>query len=82
MKIEKNICEKINSRFPDLGECNKDFDVDYNFEVKSFEIALNKDGKRLKTYVEPNDAYSCLFNDQCIGLSFQMAELKDNIQRL
>jgi len=81
--IDKSeLCEKIRSIYPDIGECGIDVDVEYNEDQKAWIVELKKDNHELKTYLENNDAELCMLNKQCVSLSIEIAQLRGNIERL
>lgn len=75
------LCEKIKSVFPDIGECGIDVKVDYDTKNNAYVVDLKKDNRELKTYLEPADADLCMEGKQCVGLGIQIAQLKGNIER-
>ncbi len=80
MYDKKELCNKIRSVFPDVGECGIDLKVDYDAEKSAWVVYLKKDSHELKTYLESEDANTCMEGKQCIGLGFQIAQLKDNVK--
>jgi hypothetical protein len=76
------LCEKIRQIFPDIGECGIHVRVDYDQEKKAYVVDLKKDGHRLKTYLEPDDADTCMEGKQCVGLGIQIAQLRGNVERM
>ena len=76
------LCEKIRQVFPDIGECGIDVNVDYDEEKKAYVVDLKKDRHRLKTYLELEDADTCMEGKQCVGLGIQIAQLRGNIERM
>ena len=77
-KIE--LCKKIKSIYPDIGECGIDVTVDYDEAKKAWIVDLKKGGHELKTHLETEDADVCMAGKQCIGLGFQIAQLRSNIE--
>lgn len=77
---KKDLCEKIKSIYPDIGECGIEIDVEYDNDKKAWVVDLEKDNHKLKTHLEPEDADSCMLGEKCIGLAFQIAQLKENIK--
>jgi hypothetical protein len=45
-------------------------------------VELQRDGRKLKTYLENTDTDSCLLKENCIGLGIEIAQLQSNIDRL
>ncbi len=82
MYQENQICDKIKSMYPDVGKCGIDIQVDFDNGNKAWVVLLKKDNQALKTFLEPEDADLCMENKQCIGLGFQISQLKDNIRQL
>jgi hypothetical protein len=68
MYDKKELCDKIRSVFPDIGECGIDLDVDYDEEKKAWVVNLKQEQHELKTYLELEDAATCLEGKQCVGL--------------
>ncbi len=73
------LCEKIRQVFPDVGECGIDIQVGYDENNKAWVVDLKKDRHHLKTYLELEDADICMAGKQCVGLGFQIAQLRANI---
>jgi len=82
MYDNKELCEKIKSIFPDVGECGIDVDVDYDNNKKAYIVGIKKGNHHLKTHLEPEDADICMDGKQCIGLGFQIQQLRKNIEAL
>ena len=76
------ICEKIIQAFPDIGECGIDVKVEYDDAKQAYSVDLKKNQRRLKTYLEPEDADVCMQGKPCIGLGIQIAQLRGNIERM
>jgi hypothetical protein len=82
MHDTQNLCKKIRQVFPDIGECGMDVKVAYDNQKKVYVVDLEKGTHKLKTYLEPEDADACMAGRQCVGLSFQIAQLRSNIESL
>ena len=81
--VDKNeLCEKIRSIYPDIGECGIDLDVEYDNDQKSWVVHLRKESLSLKTFLEDGDAELCMLGKQCVSLGIEIAQLKGNIERL
>ncbi len=76
------LCQKIRTIYPDIGECGIDVDVEYDEDQKSWVVQLKKDRHELKTYLEDGDAELCLLGRQCVSLSIEIGQLKSNIERM
>ncbi len=82
MYDKAELCEKIRSIYPDIGECGIDIDVNYDQDQKSWVVYLKKDKHELKTFLEDSDAERCLLGQKCVGLGIEIAQLKANIERI
>ncbi|MGD2000413.1 MAG: hypothetical protein PVG81_11500 [Desulfobacterales bacterium] len=82
MYDKAELCEKIRSIYPDIGECGIDIDVNYDQDQKSWVVYLKKDKHELKTFLEDSDAERCLLGEKCVGLGIEIAQLKANIDRI
>ena len=56
-----------------------DVDVEYDSNTKVYSVFLKKGDHHLKTYLEPEDADICMDGKQCIGLGFQIQQLRNDI---
>ena len=82
MYDKAELCEKIRSIYPDIGECGIDIDVNYDQDQKSWVVYLKKDKHELKTFLEDGDAERCLLGEKCVGLGIEIAQLRANIDRI
>jgi len=82
MVDKQELCRKIREIYPDIGECGIDIDVNYDKDQERWTVHLKKDANQLKTYLEPGDAELCLTGRQCVGLSIEIAQLRDTIERM
>ena len=81
--LDKNeLCEKIRSLYPDIGECGIDVRVNYDDEQKVWVVNLKKEKQELNTYLEDGDAEKCIEGIQCVSLGIEIAQLRANIDRL
>jgi hypothetical protein len=81
--IDKNeLCQKIISIYPDIGQCGIDVQVEYDQEQKRWVVDLKKNGHKLKTFLEDGDAEKCLMGIQCVSLGIEIAQLRANIERM
>lgn len=82
MHDKKELCSKIKSIYPDIGECGIDVDVDYDKTKKAWVVDLKKDKHELTTHLEPEEADECIEGKQCVSLGLQIAQLRSNIERM
>ncbi|MBN1850396.1 MAG: hypothetical protein JW932_17630 [Deltaproteobacteria bacterium] len=80
MHDKKELCDKIRSLYPEIGECGINVDVDWIEEKKAWVVDLKKDEHELTTHLEPEDADGCMEGNQCVSLGLQIAQLKANIE--
>ena len=80
MYTNSYLCSKIRYLYPDIGECGIDVKVDFDKQNDAYVVDLKKDHHELKTYLDIEDAKNCMEGKQCIGLSFEIAQLKANIE--
>ncbi len=77
MYDKNELCEKIKTLYPDIGECNIDLNVDYDEEQKSWVVYLKKGHRNVKHFFPDNDVDSCMEGKQCISLGLEVAQFKD-----
>jgi hypothetical protein len=82
MHDKKELCEKIKSIYPDIGECGIDVDVTFDEEKKAWVVDLKTEKHELTTHLEPQEADECMDGKQCVSLGLQIAQLKANIERM
>ena len=81
--IDKNeLCEKIRSIYPDIGECGIAVKVEYDETNNRWVVDLKQGERELKTFLEDGDAEKCLNGIQCVSLGVEIAQLKGNIERM
>ncbi len=81
MQNKEELCEKIRSLYPDIGECGMDLNVDYDNAQKMWVVDLKKDNQNLKHYLDENDANLCLDGKQCVSLGLEIAQFKENLSK-
>ncbi len=82
MQDKKELCEKIRSIYPDIGECGIDVDVEYDEAKKAWVVDLKKGNQELKTHLELQEVDDCMEGKQCVSLSLQISQLRANIEKL
>ncbi len=82
MYTKNQLCKKIRSVYPDIGECGIALNDEFSKKENAWIVDLKKDNHRLKTFLEPEDANLCMEGKQCIGLGMQIYQLKDNIKTM
>ena len=79
MHDKKELCDRINSLHPEIGECGLDVKVDFDKTRNAWVVDLKKEGHELKTFLELLDANACMEGKQCLSLGLQIAQLLANI---
>ncbi len=82
MQDKKELCEKIRSIYPDIGQCGIDVDVEYDKTKKAWIVDLKKGEQELKTHLELQEVDDCMEGKQCVSLGLQIAQLRANIEKL
>ena len=77
----EQLCEKIVEIYPDIGACGIDVDVAFDEDQQRWVVNLQKELHHLKTYLDEGDAELCLLGKQCVGLSIEVSQLRDSIER-
>ena len=81
--IDKDeLCHKIRDIYPDIGECGIDVDVEFDEINKRWVVDLKKGSRRMKTFLEKEDAEFCLQGRQCVSLGIEIGQLRDTIARM
>jgi hypothetical protein len=75
MHDNKELCDKIRSIYPEIGECGININVNYDQEKKAWVVDLKKGERHLVTYLEPQDADACMDGKQCVYLGVQVSQL-------
>ncbi len=78
MVTKQELCKKIEDVFPHAGVCGVDFDVEYDENSKAWAVDLHHGHRHLRTFIETEEADSCLTGKSCIPLGMQIAQLKRN----
>ena len=81
MHDKNELCDKIKSIYPDIGECGIDVDVNYNESKKAWVVELKHGEQHLSTHLEPEDADACMEGQECVYLGTQVAQLAANVKR-
>ena len=82
MHDTNELCEKIKTIYPEIGECGGDVDVEYDSGKEVYAVELRRGPTSLKTYLEPADAASCMEGERCVPLGIQVSQLVDNVTKI
>ena len=77
MYDKNELCEKIKTLYPDIGECSIDLDVDYDKEQKAWVVYMKKGNREVKHFIPDEDADLCMECKQCVSLGLEIAQFKD-----
>lgn len=80
MYTKNELCKKITTIFPDIGQCGIDIDVDFDHSQNTWLVHLEKGTHSLNHFLETTDANQCMDGKQCIALGLEIAQLKKNIE--
>lgn len=81
MVTKEELCKKIESIHPDMGVCGVDFDVEFDEKVKAWVVDFHQGRQHLRTFVEIDEADSCLEKDRCLSLALQIGQLRRNFDK-
>jgi hypothetical protein len=82
MFSNSQLCTKINSIFPDIGRCGIDLNVEYDSDNEMWAVGLKARNRSLKTYISREEAEACMEGKQCVSLGLQIAQLRENAEKL
>ena len=77
----QELCEKIEEIIPSAGACGIDFDVAFDDDAHAWVVDLHHGQRHLRTFIETDEADSCISGKMCIPLGIQIAQLKRNFDR-
>ena len=80
MYSSEEICDKITTMYPGIGESGAELNVRYDEQNNAWLIHMKKDNHELNHYLELTDAEDCLDGTQCVSLGLDMAQLFNNIE--
>ena len=78
MGTKEQLCKKIEEVIPNAGVCGVDFDVEFDENAQAWAVDLHHGQHHLRTFIETEEASSCVEGKLCIPLGMQVAELKRN----
>jgi len=80
MHLKKELCDKIRSIYPEVGECGIDVTVDFDKAKNAWIVDLKKGKHQLTTHLEPQDVDACMEGKRCVSLGIQVAQPVENIK--
>ena len=81
MVTKQELCKKIQEVHPDIGVCGIDFTVEFDNKARAWVVDFNHGNQHLRTFVEDNEADSCLTKDRCLSLALQISQLRVNFEK-
>lgn len=78
----KELCEKIRSIYPEVGECGIEVGVEYDKIKEAWVVDLRKGEQSLSTHLEEEDAYACLEGERCLTLGSKIGQLVNNVNKV
>lgn len=82
MTDAKDLCAKIRSIYPEIGECGADVDVRYDNDKNVWAVDLTRGDRHLTTYLEDEETNACIEGERCVRLGDQVSQLIDNIKKV
>ncbi len=79
---KRELCEKIEHIYPNIGKCGINLDAHFDKDKDAWVVHLEKNGKKLDTYLEEQDIQACLEGKQCIALAIQVEELEKDLEEM
>lgn len=76
MYNKNQLCEKITTLFPDIGQCCIDINAEYDKSQKYWIVYLKKGDRLIKHFLPAKDADACLQGKQCVGLGIDIAQFR------
>ncbi|MBI9089386.1 MAG: hypothetical protein JEZ12_09220 [Desulfobacterium sp.] len=77
MYDKNQLCEKITSIYPDIGQCGIDLHVEYDEDQKLWVLYLKRGGKEIKHFLAEEDLNKCMEGKQCVSLGLDISQVKD-----
>ncbi|MBI5741947.1 MAG: hypothetical protein HZA16_14680 [Nitrospirae bacterium] len=72
--------DKIMEMYPEIGGHGISMGIDFNRELKTYDIKLRKNSHELVTHLEKIDADECMDNIKCIYLGVKIGEFIKNFE--
>ena len=74
--------DKIMEMYPEIQEHGINLSLDFNRQLKTYDIKLEKNSHKLVTHLEKKDADECMDGIKCINLGVQIGEFIRNFATL
>lgn len=76
MYDKDELCKKIRSIYPELGDCDIDLKVDYDDQENSWIVYINRGNYNVKHFLPQEDADVCMLGQHCVGLGLEIAQFR------
>lgn len=73
--------DKIIHLYPEIAQNGVAVSLNFNEELKTYDVNMKKDVHELKTHLEAKDADECMDGKKCVRLGVQLKEFIDNFQQ-
>jgi hypothetical protein len=73
--------DKIMEMHPEIQEHGISLSLDFNRQLKTYDIKLEKDSHKLVTHLEKKDADECMDGIKCISFGVQISEFISNFEK-
>ncbi len=73
--------DKIIQLYPEIAQNGVAVSLNFNEELKTYDVKLKKDVHELKTHLEAKDADECMDGRMCVHLGVQLKEFIDNFKQ-
>ncbi len=74
--------DKIMEMYPEIEAHGINISLDFNRQLKTYDIKLEKNSHKLVTHLEKKDADECMDGIKCINLGVQISEFISNFATL
>ena len=72
--------DRIYEMYPEIGQHGISMGLDFNHELKTFDVKLKKNSEELTTHIEKKDADECMDGVKCIHLGVQIDQFIKNFE--
>jgi predicted transport protein len=72
--------DKIMQLYPEIEQNGVTVSLNFNEELKTYDVRMKKNSHELNTHLEINDANECMDGKVCVHLGVQLREFIDNFR--
>ena len=72
--------DRIYEMYPEIGKHGITMSLNYNYDLKAYDLKLKKDSDELTTHIEKTDADECMDGVKCIHLGVQISQFIRNFE--